>query len=207
MSGIDRHLVHHEARHVVARGRIRIDQAEVLALEILDVLVARLGLHIEHRMVALGAVVVHFDGERLDLGADHIGAGVGRRTVHRDMDVAGALAFDHRGIVVGDPQRHLGAELLRQILGQRASSGWWCPRRFRPESCRTPVRDTSPSNPRRGGRSGECQRDGARDESLELEHGICASLRRLVIGRDRYLGGHPVFGGHRTARRTMPRRC
>ena len=35
------------------------------------------------------------------------------------MDVAGALALDYGGVVVGDAQRHLGAELARQIGGER----------------------------------------------------------------------------------------
>ncbi len=37
----DAHLVQLEARHVVAGGRIRIDQTEVLALQIIDGLVRR----------------------------------------------------------------------------------------------------------------------------------------------------------------------
>ena len=39
--GIDAHLVHGKARHVVAGGRVRVDEAQVLALEVLDLLVGR----------------------------------------------------------------------------------------------------------------------------------------------------------------------
>ena len=91
-----------------------IDEAEVLALEILDLLIGRVLLHIEDRVVALGAVEIGLDGEGVDLGAGHQRAGEGGRAVHADMDVAGALAFDQGGIVVGDAQRDLGAEFLRR---------------------------------------------------------------------------------------------
>jgi hypothetical protein len=35
------------------------------------------------------------------------------------VDVAGALTFDDRGVVIGDAQRHLRAELFRQIVDER----------------------------------------------------------------------------------------
>src|ERR1700732_2126676 len=35
------------------------------------------------------------------------------------MDISGALAFDHRGIVVGNAQRHFAAELAAQIIDER----------------------------------------------------------------------------------------
>ena len=38
------------------------------------------------------------------------------------MDVAGALAFDDGGVVVGDPQRHFCSELLAQIVKKRLPS-------------------------------------------------------------------------------------
>ena len=76
---IDAHLVHGKARHVVAGGRVGIDQAEVLALQVFELLERRVLLHVEHRVVALGAVGADFDRERLDLDAGDVGARVGRR--------------------------------------------------------------------------------------------------------------------------------
>jgi hypothetical protein len=38
------------------------------------------------------------------------------------VDVTGALAFDHSRIVIGNAQRHLGAELLREIGQERTES-------------------------------------------------------------------------------------
>src|SRR5258708_31156606 len=35
------------------------------------------------------------------------------------MDVSGLLAFDHRRVVVGDAQRDLHAQFLREVLDQR----------------------------------------------------------------------------------------
>ncbi len=112
---IDAHLVEHEPRHVVARGRVGIDEAEVLALQVLDLLVGAVLLHVEDRVIALGAVGAHLDGEGFRLDARQQGAGEGCRAVHADMDVAGALAFDEGRVVIGDAQGDLGAEFLRQV--------------------------------------------------------------------------------------------
>ena len=82
-------------------------------------LVGTVGAHVEDRVVADRAVVVHGGGERLDLDAGDDGAGVGGRAVARDLDAAVALALDDGGIVVGDAQSDLGAELLGQVFDER----------------------------------------------------------------------------------------
>ena len=129
----DAHLVELEARHVVAGGRIRIDQAEVLALQVVDALVRARRLDEEHRVIAGRAVGIDVVGEGVGLDAGQPGAGERRRAVAGDMDVAGALAFDDGGIVVGDAQRDLDAEFLGEIGRRTASSARSRPRRFPPE--------------------------------------------------------------------------
>ena len=113
---VDAEMIELEARHVVARGRIRIDEGHRLALQILDLLVGRFGEHVEHRIVALRAVAVDVDGEGVGLHADDARARERGGAVIGDLDVAGALAFDDGGVVVGDAQRHLGADFLAQIV-------------------------------------------------------------------------------------------
>ena len=118
--GIDAHLVERETRHIVARCRIGIDQTDVLALQIFDLLVGRIFLHIEYRIIALGAVQIDLHGNRLDLGAVHIGAGIGGWSVESQMDLAGLLAFDHGGIILCNAQGHFGAELFGEIGNEGA---------------------------------------------------------------------------------------
>src|SRR4029077_7612479 len=77
------------------------------------------GLDEEHRVVAGRTVGIDVVGERVGLDAGQPGAGERGRTVAGDMDVAGALAFDHGGVVVGDTQRDFYAEFLRQVSDER----------------------------------------------------------------------------------------
>ena len=115
---IDAHLVHGIARHVVARSRVRIDEAQILAFEVLDCLGGRAALDVQHRVVALGAVGADLDRERLDLGAGDVGPRIGRRAVHGDVDIAGALTLDDGRVVVRYPQGYLCSELFGEIVRQ-----------------------------------------------------------------------------------------
>src|SRR5262249_17522788 len=107
------HLVHGEARDVVARRRVWIDKTEIFALQIRDRFVGGFRLDVEDRIIAFRAVAADLDRERLDLGARDVSAGVRRGAIHRNMDMACPLTFDDCIIVIGDAQRHLGAEFSR----------------------------------------------------------------------------------------------
>ena len=115
---VDAEVIELEARHVVAGGRVRVDEAHRLALEVLDLLIGRFGEHVEYRIIALRAVAVDVDGEGVGLHADDAGARERGGAVIGDLDVAGALALDDGGVVVGDAQRHLHADLLAEIVDE-----------------------------------------------------------------------------------------
>ena len=74
-------LVEREHRHVVARGGVRIDQAEILALQFFDLLVGTVGARIEYRIVSFGAVAVDVDRKRVGRYAGQTCAGERCRTV------------------------------------------------------------------------------------------------------------------------------
>ena len=112
---LDAHFVHGVTGNVVTRGGIGVDQGYVLAFEIFDFLVRRVGLHVKHRVVAFDAALVHFDGKGRSLDANHASTGIRGRSVVRDMDLLGALAFDHGGVVTGNTQLDRYADLAGQV--------------------------------------------------------------------------------------------
>src|SRR5271165_5044926 len=101
---------------VVAGGRIWIDKADGLALEVVNVLVRAVGLDVDDRVITDRTVIVAGGDKRLGLDAREIRGRVGRGAVIGDLDVAGALTLDDRCIVVRQPQFDRHAELLGQIL-------------------------------------------------------------------------------------------
>src|SRR5690606_9668230 len=111
--------VEEEARRIVARSRVRIDESNGLALQVVHLLVRAVGANINDRIIAVDAGIVTLVDERRGFDAGHDGAGVGRRAIECDLDVTGALAFDNGCIVVGDAQRYLGAEFLAEIGSER----------------------------------------------------------------------------------------
>ena len=117
--GVDALLVQHQSRHIVAGGRIGVHQTKVLTLEIGNGIVGAVFLHIEDGVIALRTIGVHVNAESFDLDAGDQSAGEGRRAVAGDMNIPGALPFDHGGIVIGDAQVHLHAEHPRQIIHER----------------------------------------------------------------------------------------
>ena len=78
-------------------------------------MVRRVGLHVEHRVIAFDAALVHLDGKGRGLHTNHAGAGIGRRAVVGNMDLFSALAFDHGGVVTGNTQFDRNADLARQV--------------------------------------------------------------------------------------------
>ena len=119
---LDAHFVHGVTGNVVTRGGIGVDQGYVLAFEIFDFLVRRVGLHVKHRVVAFDAALVHFDGKGRSLDANHASTGIRGRTVVRDVDLLGALAFDHGGVVTGNTQFDGHADFARQVRNEVAVS-------------------------------------------------------------------------------------
>src|SRR4029079_3262435 len=115
----DAQLVEFEAGNVVTRGGIRIHQAEILSLELVDRLVRASGLEEENRIVASAAVGIDVVGEGMGLDAGQPRTRKRRRAVARDMDVAGALPFDDSGVVVGDAQIDLHPEFLGKVSDER----------------------------------------------------------------------------------------
>ena len=162
--------VEHEARHVVARSRVRVDESHRLALEILDLLIGRFGKHIEDRIVALRAVAVDVDREGVGLDADDARAGERGRAVVGDLDVAGALALDDRGIIVGDAQASLSSRSPSSDSRRTASSGRPRPSRSRRARWRRRVRDISPSNPGRARSRRSVRQGGADHERATVMH-------------------------------------
>src|SRR5262249_31531534 len=98
--------------NVVAGCGVRVHQAKVLAFEVLHLLVGTVLLDVEDGVITLGAVAVDLDGEGLRLDARQQRTGERGRSVHADMDVAGALTFDQSRIVVGDAQGDLRSKLI-----------------------------------------------------------------------------------------------
>ena len=112
---LDAHFVHGVTGNVVARGGIGVDQGNVFAFEVFDLLVRRISLHVKHGVVAFDAALVHFDGKGGDLDADHTGAGIRSRAVVSHMDLLSTLAFDHGGVVASDAQLDRHADFARQV--------------------------------------------------------------------------------------------
>ena len=100
--GVDLHAVQSKAGNVVARCGVGIDQTNIFALEVSNGFVRRIGLDIENRVVTFDATFGNFNGKRACLDTDHAGAGIRGWAVESDMNLLGALAFDHRGVVTGN---------------------------------------------------------------------------------------------------------
>src|ERR1700761_8706055 len=109
--GHDAALVEDEHRHVESGRRVRVDEADVLALQVFQRFIRAFGEHIEYRIISPGAVAVGINGEGFGLHADQTGAREGCGYESCDMDVSGPLSFDHGGIVGSNPYRYFHTEL------------------------------------------------------------------------------------------------
>ena len=113
---VDAHFVQGETWHHVARCGVGVDQTEVFALQVFDLVVGRVGFHIHHCVVTAHATFGCFGDKGGDVGTGHAGTGVSGRAVVTNVNLTGTLAFNHGSVVSGHTQGHFHACFFGQVF-------------------------------------------------------------------------------------------